>query len=162
MPKLKQRDVTRLTKKWKCELPKAYVDFMKKHDPDEDVLEPDCFMLKIDGREAVVEGIMIAPLPTEGEDDIPGVEQPVETEIDEEWGGLHGSKRPKWLPEGAIPIGGTMWNARTPARPVNRRDATYDDDALLPRKRALLAQFLAIDPEGAGGPARDYWTAWGV
>jgi hypothetical protein len=159
MPKLKQRDVTRLTKKWKCELPKAYVDFMKKHDPDEDVLEPDCFMLKIDGREAVVEGIMIAPLPTEGEDDIPGVEQPVETEIDEEWGGLHGSKRPKWLPEGAIPIGGTMWNARTPARPVNRRDATYDDDALLPRKRALLAQFLAIDPEGAGGPARDYWTA---
>jgi hypothetical protein len=112
MPKLKQRDVTRLNKKWKCTLPKEYVDFMKKHDPDEDVLEPDCFMLKIDGREAVVEGIMIGPLPTEGEDDIPGVEQPVETEIDEEWGGLHGSKRPKWLPEGAIPIGGTMWNAR--------------------------------------------------
>lgn len=41
-------------------------------------------------------------------------------------------------------------------------DPTYDDDALLPRKRELLAQFLAIDPEGAGGPARDYWTAWGL
>ncbi len=41
-------------------------------------------------------------------------------------------------------------------------DPTDDDDALLPRKRALLAQFLAIDPEGAGGPARDYWTAWGL
>jgi hypothetical protein len=41
-------------------------------------------------------------------------------------------------------------------------DPTDDDPTLLPRKRALLAQFLAIDPEGAGGPARDYWTAWGV
>lgn len=111
MAKLKQRDVTRLNKKWACTLPAAYVEFMKKHDPDEDVLEPDCFLLKIDGREAVVEGIMITPLPTEGEDEIPGVEQPIETKIDEDWGGLHGSKRPKWMPKGAIPICGTMWNA---------------------------------------------------
>lgn len=110
MAKLKQRDVTRLSKKWACTFPKAYVDFMKKHDPDEDVLEPDCFMLKIDGQEAVVEGIMITPLPTEGEDEIPGVVQPIETAIDEDWGGLHGPKRPKWLPKGAIPIGASMWN----------------------------------------------------
>jgi hypothetical protein len=42
----------------------------------------------------------------------------------------------------------------------------YHDDsdgpALLPKKRALLAEFLSIDPEGAGGPAREYWTCWGV
>lgn len=37
-----------------------------------------------------------------------------------------------------------------------------DDPLLLPQKRALLARFLALDPEGAGGPARDYWTTWGV
>ena len=37
-----------------------------------------------------------------------------------------------------------------------------DDPALLPKKRALLAEFLSIDPEGAGGPAREYWTCWGV
>lgn len=37
-----------------------------------------------------------------------------------------------------------------------------DDDSLLPVKQLLLGRFLAMDPEGAGGPARDYWTAWGV
>ena len=111
MPKLKQRDVTRLAKKWNCTLPAGYVSFMKKYDPDEDTLEPDCLLLTIDGRQAVVEGIMLAPLPTEAEDEIPGPEQPIETKIDEEWGGLTGSNRPKWLPAGAIPIGGTMWNA---------------------------------------------------
>lgn len=37
-----------------------------------------------------------------------------------------------------------------------------DDPALLSKKRALLAKFLSIDPEGAGGPAREYWTCWGV
>jgi hypothetical protein len=37
-----------------------------------------------------------------------------------------------------------------------------DDSSLLPQKRALLAKFLSFDPEGAGGPARDYWTCWGV
>jgi hypothetical protein len=37
-----------------------------------------------------------------------------------------------------------------------------DDDALLVRKRELLRQFLAADPDGAGGPAREYWTSWGV
>ena len=37
-----------------------------------------------------------------------------------------------------------------------------DDSSLLPRKRELLAQFLSLDPEGAGGPAREYWTSWGV
>lgn len=37
-----------------------------------------------------------------------------------------------------------------------------DDPALLPKKRALLAKFLSIDPDGAGGPAREYWTCWGV
>ncbi len=37
-----------------------------------------------------------------------------------------------------------------------------DDDALLPRKRALLTRFLNLDPDGAGGPGRAYWTCWGV
>jgi hypothetical protein len=37
-----------------------------------------------------------------------------------------------------------------------------DDPALLPEKQALLAKFLSIDPEGAGGLAREYWTCWGV
>ena len=37
-----------------------------------------------------------------------------------------------------------------------------DDSSLLPQKRELLAQFLSLDPEGAGGPAREYWTCWGV
>jgi hypothetical protein len=37
-----------------------------------------------------------------------------------------------------------------------------DDPALLLRKRALLARFLNVDPAGAGGAARDYWTCWGV
>ena len=37
-----------------------------------------------------------------------------------------------------------------------------DDSALLPQKRELLARFLSLDPEGAGGPAREYWTSWGV
>jgi hypothetical protein len=37
-----------------------------------------------------------------------------------------------------------------------------DDSALLPKKQTLLAKFLSFDPEGAGGPARDYWTCWGV
>ena len=37
-----------------------------------------------------------------------------------------------------------------------------DDDSLLPQKQQLLQQFLAIDPEGAGGAAKEYWTCWGV
>jgi len=37
-----------------------------------------------------------------------------------------------------------------------------DDAALLPKKRRMLEQFLATDPEGAGGPAKGYWTSWGV
>src|SRR5262245_35177742 len=37
-----------------------------------------------------------------------------------------------------------------------------DDRALLPKKQALLAEFLSRDPKGAGGAARDYWTCWGV
>jgi hypothetical protein len=45
-------------------------------------------------------------------------------------------------------------------------DFTYhdedDDPSTLPLKRALLADFLAMDPAGAGGPARGYWTSWGV
>jgi hypothetical protein len=36
------------------------------------------------------------------------------------------------------------------------------DPALLPGKGRVLAEFLRVDPEGAGGPARDYWTCWGV
>jgi hypothetical protein len=36
-----------------------------------------------------------------------------------------------------------------------------DDDSpsLLPKKRELMAQFLATDPNGAGGTARDYWVS---
>ena len=37
-----------------------------------------------------------------------------------------------------------------------------DDPGSLAMKRALLAKFLSLDPEGAGGPAFDYWTCWGV
>lgn len=41
-------------------------------------------------------------------------------------------------------------------------DPDYDAAEVLPRKQELLAEFLAIDPDGAGGPAREYWTCWGV
>lgn len=37
-----------------------------------------------------------------------------------------------------------------------------DDDVILERKSELLSQFLAIDPDGAGGPALDYWTCGGI
>lgn len=37
-----------------------------------------------------------------------------------------------------------------------------DDPAQLPIKRELLAEFLKIDPNGAGGPGRDHWTFSGV
>ena len=37
-----------------------------------------------------------------------------------------------------------------------------DDASLLPQKSERLARFLALDPAGAGGPAREYWTCWGV
>jgi hypothetical protein len=37
-----------------------------------------------------------------------------------------------------------------------------DDRSLLPQKRELMARFIALDPDGAGGPARGYWTCWGV
>jgi len=33
-----------------------------------------------------------------------------------------------------------------------------DDTSLLPQKQELLRRFLALDPDGAGGPAREYWT----
>lgn len=39
---------------------------------------------------------------------------------------------------------------------------TDDDSSLLPQKGELLARFLSLDPTGAGGPAREYWTCWGV
>lgn len=41
-------------------------------------------------------------------------------------------------------------------------DEECDDSSVLPAKRDLLSQFLALDPTGAGGAARDYWTTWGV
>lgn len=37
-----------------------------------------------------------------------------------------------------------------------------DDDEVLEKKSELLSQFLAIDVEGAGGPAKEYWTCWGI
>lgn len=37
-----------------------------------------------------------------------------------------------------------------------------DDHSSLAQKQELMAQFLAIDPEGAGGPAKEYWTSHGV
>jgi hypothetical protein len=37
-----------------------------------------------------------------------------------------------------------------------------EDSSLLPQKRELLARFLSLDPDGAGGVAREYWTCWGV
>jgi|GEM_PF-676873 hypothetical protein len=41
-------------------------------------------------------------------------------------------------------------------------DPDEDTEQELVHKGHLLAQFLSIDPDGAGGPARDYWTSWGV
>lgn len=41
-------------------------------------------------------------------------------------------------------------------------DPDYDAADVLPHKQLLLSDFLAIDPDGAGGPAREYWTSWGV
>jgi hypothetical protein len=40
--------------------------------------------------------------------------------------------------------------------------ASEDPPSLVAEKRALMAQFLALDPDGAGGPARAYWTAGGL
>jgi hypothetical protein len=40
-------------------------------------------------------------------------------------------------------------------------DVDRDDPALLPRRRKLIAEFLSLDPQGAGA-AREYWTSWGV
>lgn len=37
-----------------------------------------------------------------------------------------------------------------------------DDPDLIPQKQKFLTQFLALDTAGAGGPAREYWTCWGV
>ncbi len=37
-----------------------------------------------------------------------------------------------------------------------------DDAGTVSKKRELLAQFLAFDEAGAGGPGRRYWTSWGV
>jgi hypothetical protein len=39
----------------------------------------------------------------------------------------------------------------------------HDDDdnpAVLSQKAELLARFVALDPDGAGGPAADYWSGW--
>ncbi len=41
-------------------------------------------------------------------------------------------------------------------------DPEADPAEALPRKQRLLAKFLAMDVDGAGGPAREYWTTWGV
>ncbi len=35
-----------------------------------------------------------------------------------------------------------------------------DGPAAVAEKVRLLRRFLEIDPEGAGGPAREYWTCW--
>lgn len=37
-----------------------------------------------------------------------------------------------------------------------------DEPTDLPKKQQTLARFLATDPQGAGGAAKDYWTCWGV
>ncbi|MFT3685185.1 MAG: SMI1/KNR4 family protein [Phycisphaerales bacterium] len=37
-----------------------------------------------------------------------------------------------------------------------------DDPADLATKQSLMSEFLELDPKGAGGQAREYWTAWGV
>jgi hypothetical protein len=53
-------------------------------------------------------------------------------------------------------------------RLVAERDVNFvyhdkgDDPSLLARKQEMLRVFLATDPDGAGGAARDYWTGWGV
>ncbi|QDU44189.1 SMI1 / KNR4 family protein [Symmachiella dynata] len=41
-------------------------------------------------------------------------------------------------------------------------DPVEDSEEELIQKGQLLSQFLAIDPNGAGGPAREIWTCWGV
>jgi hypothetical protein len=37
-----------------------------------------------------------------------------------------------------------------------------EDTSLLPQKQEMLSRFLAIDADGAGSAAREYWTSWGV
>ena len=37
-----------------------------------------------------------------------------------------------------------------------------DDSSLMDQKQEMLTRFLATDSDGAGGPAREYWTSWGV
>lgn len=41
-------------------------------------------------------------------------------------------------------------------------DSDYDDASMLPEKKRILKEFLNIDPLGAGGAAKGYWTCWGV
>jgi hypothetical protein len=43
---------------------------------------------------------------------------------------------------------------------VNRENES--DRASVALKRELLEQFLALDVDGAGGPAREYWTSFAV
>jgi len=41
----------------------------------------------------------------------------------------------------------------------------HDEDepsGLLDHKKEIMNHFLNTDPKGAGGPAREYWTCWGV
>jgi len=41
-------------------------------------------------------------------------------------------------------------------------DPYEDSEEELAEKGRLLAEFLELDPDGAGGPAREYWSSWGV
>ena len=41
------------------------------------------------------------------------------------------------------------------------QDVDEDSPDLLAHKRELLSQFLDLDPDGAGGPGRAYWTGQG-
>jgi hypothetical protein len=52
------------------------------------------------------------------------------------------------------------FEAETEIRFVYHDESDKHED--LPKKKYLLNEFLSIDPTGAGGIARNYWTGWGV
>ena len=37
-----------------------------------------------------------------------------------------------------------------------------DSKSIVLQKIELINKFFSLDPFGAGGPAREYWTSWGI
>jgi hypothetical protein len=77
--------------------------------------------------------------------------------LDHEWAGTEKEIRPLFSSAEKM-FSCLLFEASAKIEFIYDEDA--EDDPTLPRKRELLEQFLNLDPEGAGGPARDYWTTW--